>query len=69
VNRSGQERYAIPFFFDCGVDEVMECLPTCTGPENPPKYPPVTYTDYMIWYRDMTYGAVPPTAAAASTAA
>jgi isopenicillin N synthase-like dioxygenase len=64
VNRSGQERYAIPFFFDCGVDEVMECLPSCTGPGNPPKYPPVTYTDYMIWYREITYGAVPPAPAA-----
>src|SRR3954462_10504825 len=28
-NRSGQARYAIPFFVDCNIDWPMECLPTC----------------------------------------
>lgn len=51
VNRSGRERYAIPFFFDCAVDNVMTCLPTCQGPGNPPKFEPFTYADYMIWYQ------------------
>ena len=55
VNRSGAERYAIPFFFDCGPDHVMECLPTCQGPGNPPKYDPITYTAYMTWYRNLNY--------------
>lgn len=55
VNRSGGERYAIPFFFDCGADVVMTCLPTCTGPDNPPKYEPTTYIEYMQWFRRMNY--------------
>lgn len=56
VNRTGAERYAIPFFFDCGADVEMQCLPTCTGPDNPPKYDPITYVDYMTWYRNANYG-------------
>lgn len=57
VNRSGQERYAIPFFFDCDYRTVMECIPTCAGPGNPAKYPPLTYAEYMTWYRNLNYGA------------
>ena len=56
INRSGGERYAIPFFFDCGADVVMECLPTCTGPGNPPRYEPTNYIEYMTWFRSMNYG-------------
>ena len=56
VNRSGQERYAIPFFFDCAYTTTMECLPTCTGPGNPPQYAPMSYPDYMVWYRNLNYG-------------
>jgi isopenicillin N synthase-like dioxygenase len=52
VNHSGQERYAIPFFVDCGIDWPIECLPTCTTPERPAKYPSFTYADYMAAYQD-----------------
>jgi isopenicillin N synthase-like dioxygenase len=68
VNRSGGDRYAIPFFFDCNVDYVMECLPSCTGPGNPSKYPPTTYLEYMSWYQRQNYDHAR-TEAAATTAA
>jgi isopenicillin N synthase-like dioxygenase len=55
INRSGGERYAIPFFLDCDYEQVMECLPTCQGPDNPPKYPSITYAEYMTWFRDLNY--------------
>lgn len=55
VNTSGAERYAIPFFFDCWAEHTMTCLPTCTGPGHPAKYEPLTYVEYMTWYRNMNY--------------
>jgi isopenicillin N synthase-like dioxygenase len=51
-NRSGRERYAIPFFFDCNIDWPMECVPTCAGRDRPAKYPRFTYAEYMSAYHD-----------------
>lgn len=56
VNRSGKERYAIPFFFDCGAEMEMQCLPTCREPGSPPRYEPITYAAYMAWYRRVNFG-------------
>jgi isopenicillin N synthase-like dioxygenase len=55
INRSGQERYAIPFFMDCDYDWWMECLPTCQDANNPPLHDPITYPDYMTWFRNLNY--------------
>lgn len=49
-NRSAQERYAMPFFYDPNTDAVIECLPTCRGPGNPAKYPPQTYGEFYAWF-------------------
>lgn len=40
VNTSGRERYSLPFFIDMDFDAVVEPVPTCTGPDNPPRYEP-----------------------------
>jgi isopenicillin N synthase-like dioxygenase len=58
INRSGAERYAIPFFFDCRIDYEMHCLPSCAGPGNPPRHEPTTYMDYMIWFQRQNYDHV-----------
>ncbi|HET6185338.1 MAG TPA: 2-oxoglutarate and iron-dependent oxygenase domain-containing protein [Acetobacteraceae bacterium] len=57
INRSGQERYAIPFFMDCAYQWRMTCLPTCTGADDPPRYEPITYPEYMAWFRNLNYAA------------
>ena len=53
----GRHRYAIPFFLGPHVDTVIECLPTCQGPSNPPRFSPITYEDYLTWWYDANYKA------------
>jgi isopenicillin N synthase-like dioxygenase len=53
----GRHRYAIPFFLGPHIDTVIECLPTCQGPENPPRFPPMTYEAYLTWWYDANYNA------------
>src|SRR5438874_8762857 len=54
-NNSGRERYAMPFFYDPNTDTMIECLPTCRGPDNPPRYPPQTYEEFYAWFIAKNY--------------
>lgn len=45
INLTGRERYSVPFFAIPDFDAVVECLPSCQGPDNPPKYPPLHVGD------------------------
>lgn len=47
INRSGKERYSIPFFFGPNYDTVLEALPSCVDEDHPAKYEPVTSGDYV----------------------
>ena len=53
----GQHRYAIPFFLGPHLDTVIACLPTCQGPDHPPRFPPITYAQYLRWWYDANYPA------------
>ena len=53
----GQHRYAVPFFLGPHIDTVIECLPTCQGPHNPPRFPPISYEAYLTWWYDANYNA------------
>ncbi len=46
INRNDASRYAIPFFLGPNHDCVVSCVPSCVGPDNPPKYEPTTYGDF-----------------------
>jgi isopenicillin N synthase-like dioxygenase len=43
INRNDRSRYAIPFFLGPNHDVLVDCVPTCVGPDNPPRYEPITY--------------------------
>jgi isopenicillin N synthase-like dioxygenase len=54
-NSSGVERYAIPYFMHPNPGYVMECLRTCTSPDDPPRYPTETSADYLRWFTSRNY--------------
>jgi isopenicillin N synthase-like dioxygenase len=50
INTHSVDRFSIPVFFGPNADAMVEVVPTCQGPGNPPKYPPITYRDSRKWY-------------------
>ena len=55
INDGGKDRYALPFFMQPNADAVLECLPSCCGPGNPPKDEPITCADYLAWYLEENF--------------
>ncbi|MFL5280330.1 MAG: isopenicillin N synthase family dioxygenase [Rhodopila sp.] len=51
----GRHRYAIPYFMAPHLDTVIECLPTCTGPSNPPRWEPITYEGWITAWTNANY--------------
>jgi isopenicillin N synthase-like dioxygenase len=62
INRSGIERYSVAFFAIPDFDAEVACLPSCMGPDNPPKYPPLRVGEFMLhsnatdWNKDLRHG-------------
>ncbi|MBX2885219.1 MAG: hypothetical protein KTR32_35010 [Granulosicoccus sp.] len=44
-NLGDQSRYSIPFFLNANPDYKMTYIESCCGPDNPPKYPPISYNE------------------------
>ncbi|TVS00865.1 MAG: isopenicillin N synthase family oxygenase [Rhodobacteraceae bacterium] len=55
INRSGRERYSIPYFYSGNPDHEVRCLPTCLADGEQPKYPPVTVQDHLRAMYARTY--------------
>jgi len=49
------DRYSMALFFNPSPDVIAEPLDTCVGPDNPPKFEPVSMYDYICWYVDRNY--------------
>lgn len=50
INTSGEDRYSIPLFVQPTANTIIDCLPTCCGPDNPPQEPPIACVDYLRWF-------------------
>ena len=48
VNRSGEERYSAPYFFDPHPSTVVAPLPSCVDVARPARFEPVLYGDYLM---------------------
>lgn len=55
VNASGRERYSIPVFYDPDFETVVECLPNCSGPGNPPRHPRTIAGEYITAQYNKAY--------------
>jgi isopenicillin N synthase-like dioxygenase len=55
VNRSGRERYSVPFFFTGRAEHDVTCLPGCLPPGETPKYRPTTAIGHLREMYDRTY--------------
>ncbi len=51
----GAHRYAVPFFMAPHLDARIECLPTCTSAENPPRWEPISYEGWITKWTDANY--------------
>jgi len=55
INRSGGDRYSMPYFYDPGTDTIVAPLPGCCAAANPPRFEPVRYGDYLMTRLDANY--------------
>jgi len=51
----GAHRYAVPFFMAPHLDARIECLPTCTSAEHPPRWEPISYEGWITKWTDANY--------------
>jgi len=41
------DRLSLAFFFQPNYDAIIECIPTCQGPDDPAKYAPIANGEYL----------------------
>ena len=49
------DRYSLACFVNPSFDASGACLPGCSGPGNPPRYPAQTYWEFFDWYMTNTF--------------
>ena len=48
---------SIPYFLEPHIDTLIECLPTYQGPDQPPRFEPITSDAYLNWWYKANYDA------------
>lgn len=56
INKSGKERYSIPFFFSGNPDYTVQCVATCMDPKTGAKYEPIKVEEWMRGRYAASYG-------------
>jgi isopenicillin N synthase-like dioxygenase len=57
INKSGKERYSVPFFFSGNPDYTISCLPNVRKEGEPAKYEDMTVTECVGGAYKRSYGA------------
>lgn len=52
----GRDRYSVPFFFEPRADAVVEPLASCCDADNPPRYEPCKFGEYLDGVFSKAYG-------------
>lgn len=47
INRSGRQRYSVPFFFDPHMSTTVEPLPSCVDDGHPPRFAPIQFATFV----------------------
>lgn len=50
-----EDRYSLAFFFNPDLDDVIDPVEGCAGPDNPARYEPIRYGDFFADYLASTY--------------
>ncbi len=61
ARRAGSRRASIAFFHQPNHDALIECLPTCRQPDDPPRYAPTTSGAHLLAKTAKETGAAAPT--------
>jgi isopenicillin N synthase-like dioxygenase len=56
INKSGRERYSVPFFFSGNPDFLVRCFAQCEDKDHGAKYAPVKVGDWIAGRYADTYG-------------
>src|SRR5690606_25378954 len=59
INRSGRERLSIAYFGNVDYATEIRCLPVCTGPDSPPRFPVTTAGRHLMEAILRTYPDLP----------
>jgi isopenicillin N synthase-like dioxygenase len=58
-NKSGADRYSIPYFYGPRPDAVIEPMPTCLSADNPPRFATCTAAEHVNEMFRRSYGYAP----------